>query len=622
MGKISISKSFFKPIDASKERMVTKKIFNILISDFDHNSRVTILSQFRESGYLEFDQPYLSDIDPSTQLNLSLIYRQIGALFSKDASIDRGIDRQKVAYEAFLMSEINCRLINDRLSNPALSDKFFDDLIIDAKRICKRILGDFPGFENLDYDFGPGANTCTRKITNPSCKLAYRLEVNTLADSTLSDVLDKTIFGRDATSYALAKSRCRSSYARLSFVPKNSKTDRSIIIEPTFMSYVQKALGSAIRDRLLKVGIDLNCQMKNRDLAMLSSVFDNLATIDLKAASDSISYMIVNLILPPDWFEALSSFRSASVAYKRRRSIFQLEKFSSMGNGFTFELESLLFFCLGQAVRQSLGLSKYPKNFAVYGDDIIIEREAFDTIVALFRYCGFNTNVDKTFETGPFRESCGGDYLNGFDIRPFYKRDTWSIHSLITFHNFCFRRFKSTEIPFYDRICRYIRGFLSHEYDFNITGPDNGSDGHLITDKPTLTDIYLCVKNAKDKTMASYKTFRSYVVVPWVPTFEDYIQSLSLGDVRLLWRDRVFVRVIRTYFARHFSRRRGKVLGEIKDHYSLVDGTLCKFVKVDESFFELDSDPFVASARSRTVRVRLAPVVYHPPLEPTTQFTE
>jgi len=54
----------------------------------------------------------------------------------------------------------------------------------------------------------------------------------------------------------------------------------------------------------------------------------------------------------------------------------------------------------------------------VYGDDIIVP---VDTLVHVIRYLeafGLKVNTDKTFGTGKFRESCGGDYYDGVDVTP------------------------------------------------------------------------------------------------------------------------------------------------------------------------------------------------------------
>jgi hypothetical protein len=109
-----------------------------------------------------------------------------------------------------------------------------------------------------------------------------------------------------------------------------------------------------------------------------------------------------------------------------------LEKFSSMGNGFTFELETLIFAALAAAVSDlTLG-----ENLFVYGDDIIVPTHASSNVLAVLRTFGFTPNTKKTFTSGSFRESCGGDYFLGYDVRSvFLKSEPSSPVEWIALHN-------------------------------------------------------------------------------------------------------------------------------------------------------------------------------------------
>jgi hypothetical protein len=87
-----------------------------------------------------------------------------------------------------------------------------------------------------------------------------------------------------------------------------------------------------------------------------------------------------------------------------------------MGNGATFCLETLIFAAACYAVGES--------RPTVYGDDIIIDVGRYPQLLRFMRFLGFRINEDKTHTSGPFRESCGGNYYHGTDITPFYVRDT------------------------------------------------------------------------------------------------------------------------------------------------------------------------------------------------------
>jgi hypothetical protein len=141
------------------------------------------------------------------------------------------------------------------------------------------------------------------------------------------------------------------------------------------------------------------------------------------------------------------------VSYKGR--VLTLEKFSSMGNGFTFELETLIFKSLIRGIALYCGLED---DSSCYGDDIICNPQLGLAIQFYFPAFGFKTNREKTFLTGNFRESCGGDYRLGCDVRPFFLRGARSMGritfaKLVSFHNFLQRK------PWFDP-SKQIRSYL------------------------------------------------------------------------------------------------------------------------------------------------------------------
>lgn len=199
-------------------------------------------------------------------------------------------------------------------------------------------------------------------------------------------------------------------------VPKSDVIDRVCAKEPDWNMYFQKGLGKMIRQRLKRVNIDLNDQSINKDLARIGSLKNNLATLDLSSASDSITTELVYKLMPTDWFKHLDTLRCPLGTLPDGRTV-KWQLFSTMGNGFTFELESLIFWALAKAICYTFGIKG---RVSVYGDDIIVPSAAATPLIELLEYCGFKTNTDKTFIEGPFRESCGGHYYNGLDVTPFY----------------------------------------------------------------------------------------------------------------------------------------------------------------------------------------------------------
>lgn len=225
---------------------------------------------------------------------------------------------------------------------------------------------------------------------------------------------------------------------KLISVPKNYKTERTIAIEPDMNMYVQKGFGNVIRRRLRRVGVDLDHgQQTNRDLALFGSATGHLATIDLSMASDTVSRELVELLLPPDWFSCLEQARS-QYGVLPSGELMYYQKFSSMGNGFTFELETLIFWSFAQSVAEAYGAGT--RLIAVYGDDIIVPASVSDPLCELLRFVGFTPNEKKTFSSGPFRESCGKHYFNGVDVSPFYvKSEDNTLLGLFKLHNQFYR---------------------------------------------------------------------------------------------------------------------------------------------------------------------------------------
>jgi len=202
-------------------------------------------------------------------------------------------------------------------------------------------------------------------------------------------------------------------------VPKTSRTRRACAKEPSINGFYQLGLGRVMRRRLGKIGIDLvNGQETHRRVALESSVNGSHATIDLSSASDCVSSALVRLLLPHGWFSVLDDLRSHFTRVKG--TWHRLEKFSSMGNGFTFELETAIF--LGIALTLCPG-HRPGDGVWVYGDDIIVPTEFASEVVSALKFFGFTANERKTFLEGNFRESCGGDFFCGESVRAHYMEE-------------------------------------------------------------------------------------------------------------------------------------------------------------------------------------------------------
>lgn len=285
-----------------------------------------------------------------------------------------------------------------------------------AQKLVRKVLGEEPPEDILSRgSFSSGASTSRGRMTGSlftkfmgskhstfSClkafaKTASELETWFLLDPGLRDT-------------RIVKGNV------LFTVPKTAVIDRVAAKEPDLNIFCQKAVGDFIRHRLKKrVRIDLNDQSINRSLALRGSIDGKLSTIDLSSASDSLTDSLVNILLPPSWYKLLDSVRCHITNIDGTSHV--NEMFSSMGNGFTFELESLVFWALAQS---TCYLSGTRGRVSVYGDDIVIPSRIAPAFIHVLNWTGFKVNVKKTFTSGPFRESCGGHYYLGLDVTPFY----------------------------------------------------------------------------------------------------------------------------------------------------------------------------------------------------------
>jgi len=209
-------------------------------------------------------------------------------------------------------------------------------------------------------------------------------------------------------------------------VPKTSEIDRVACKEPDLNMYCQKAVGDIIRSRLLAKGVDLNDQTINQRLAYEGSVSGELATVDLSSASDSVTVSLVQALLPLEWSMLLMELRSQFTlvpAYVDSRGMrveahWHLnEMISSMGNAFTFELESLLFWVIARGCAY---FTRTRGRISVYGDDIICPTGLKVSLESALDFFGFTVNRSKSFWDGAFRESCGKHYFSGVEVTPFY----------------------------------------------------------------------------------------------------------------------------------------------------------------------------------------------------------
>lgn len=332
-------------------------------------------------------------------------------------------DRRSRAIDKWLSTEITNAITNDRLKKfgqsngvdvfPGVSAK---KLLDRAAMIVAQVLTFEPSLDVANGGFSGGASTSKSRVQgHPALKFLDKADVTRPAWPLFNDVNRGT---RWADYFSESGVETRFVEGNVLFtVPKSSDIDRVACKEPDLNMFLQKSFGNQIRSLLKRQGINLNDQTINQELSRIGSIDGSLMTLDLSSASDSVTIELVRRLLPTNWFFYLDTVRSPLTEIDGIPHV--NEMFSSMGNGFTFELESLLFYAITRATAYLTGVRG---PISVYGDDIIAPTDLGQNLISALSFCGFRVNESKSFMDGPFRESCGAHWHGGQDISPFYLR--------------------------------------------------------------------------------------------------------------------------------------------------------------------------------------------------------
>lgn len=224
---------------------------------------------------------------------------------------------------------------------------------------------------------------------------------------------------------------------RVVLVPKTLKAPRVIAIEPVCMQYAQQAvLGFLYRSIesywLTRGHVNFRNQTINQDLALDSSSTGRLATIDLSDASDRVLRSLALKMFDgnPDLRDAVEACRSTFAELPDGRKIGPLSKFASMGSALCFPVESMYFYTICVAARLEINnlpvspgnVYNVSRDIYVYGDDILVPTDEADAVCSYLQEYNCRVNSRKSFWNGKFRESCGMDAYNGYEVTPTYIR--------------------------------------------------------------------------------------------------------------------------------------------------------------------------------------------------------
>lgn len=449
----------------------------------------------------------------------------------KYPGFDLGIDTRAAAVASFLEDEAVNAETNDRLNRLPTSDEVrARQLMFAAGRKAVSVLGRFPWDRFLKaLRFGPGSTTrLARKDASVYGKLTGTPTVSRRALPLAREIMSMLpgwAYRNNLTDTIeeadLALRLCE--YDLLRSVTKNAKTDRTIGIPNDMQILMQLAVGYCFRLCLWKAGINLNDQSINQRRAWEGSVTGKRATVDLRSASNSVTRVLVWRMygdhphevgtFDPTWYEVMDTLRAQYALVDGESDLHEYELFSAMGNGFTFELESLTFWAIAVVVCEYLDV---PPDVTVYGDDLVVPVETVELLTEVLAYCGFRLNTDKTFsdDRPSFRESCGKHYLRGTDVSPFYvDTELDTVSSIVVLAN-NITRWSARGLWRDGRLLPVWTWVISHLPDWALecTIPLGESDDGLIMDFDQACPSVAYsegVKRGMPKTMLGYrcKTF-------------------------------------------------------------------------------------------------------------------
>lgn len=342
-----------------------------------------------------------------------------------------------------------------------------------ARKIARRILGPFNLEDCIEQmRFGTKSSLgCTLdnayldyKLTTPEAFTGS----SEVASILFREVIEKSpLFSSIVQRFHLeteVTSSC--DYLKLVCVPKKWDVDRTITPLSLLDLYYSFGLGGVVTDRLLR-NASLSIRKLQRTHKDMIRRFSNPndrvnflthVTADLSSASDSITSELLNMVLPRDWYNALKPL------FKRKLVHGGIQYYTAsvlpMGNGATFPLETLVFYILTKAIGELAGR---PGIYSVYGDDLIYPSKIHKYVAAIFPQLKLVLNLDKTFVSFPFRESCGEDYYRNVPVRPFYLQGSGELLTKRKYQAFLYKVINSLHRRWWPEECPLTTAFLLQE---------------------------------------------------------------------------------------------------------------------------------------------------------------
>ncbi len=342
------------------------------------------------------------------------------------------------------------------------------------------------------------------KDTSPERKLTWPITVTEMAKPLFDQYLSYDFQLAAAVDELNSRHPLSGRYevvegSRATTVDKTNEKRRMIAIEPTANMFLQQGLMELLYKRLSRVGLDVETlPAAHKQLALESSITGENATIDFSSASDCVSVELLRWLLPPKWFDVV--YRTRSPVMTLRGQPESLNMISTMGNAVTFPLETLVFWAFANGTVLSSNPrtnSLFPEwedlmRCSVFGDDCIVPTPTAVSFMEIMEKVGFVVNREKSFfdPRQKFRESCGGDYHAGYNVRPFHLKaptnrsmaslEPWLyiiLNRLIPKYISCFGRLRYVYDKELFRVIAEV--FKEHKLKLKLVPPDYPEDAGL-----------------------------------------------------------------------------------------------------------------------------------------------
>lgn len=350
--------------------------------------------------------------------------------FLKKIELDCSDQRKKAAYTSYVDIEADLSHF-DEVFDYRSGLGHYDDLLCAFDQCGEILWSDLdPSIDDLVPRHGPGA-TAEKLSTHQRLKIArWNDQVNEHFPIEDFGIINYADFQElEDVEYGPIPP------ARVVQVPKTLKGPRTISVEPSFLQFLQQGVLRYLTKKLesgvlTRESLRFTDQGHNKNMARLASLSREEATLDLKDASDRVHNLLVErMLLKSPASRFILGVRNPS-AKLPDGTVLRLKKYASMGSATCFPVESMMFYTAIQALihhkfhlrPSSKTVRLFSRRISIYGDDIIIPAVWSTFISEGLSKFALRVNLNKSFTDSHFRESCGGDYYQGVDVKPIYLR--------------------------------------------------------------------------------------------------------------------------------------------------------------------------------------------------------